>query len=186
MTPRRRLPTLVPLLLALLGAPRAAPAVEVGPACKTEAEKYCKPELKLKKHARDAVLQCLAAYREVLWAKCRAHVDVLRACRDENRRFCEEFLGDEAHRCLDRNRARVSRACRDVLPVPPPVGATDDLGACGLDFDGVCGDVAPGEGREWRCLEERRDAVSAACRADLDRRAPKPRLRRPAPPGPPP
>ena len=51
MTPRRRLPTLVPLLLALLGAPRAAPAVEVGPACKTEAEKYCKPELKLKKHA---------------------------------------------------------------------------------------------------------------------------------------
>jgi hypothetical protein len=58
-------------------------------------------------------------------------------------------------------------ATRAADPTPAPeVGVT--AGPCRADTERLCGDVPAGGGARARCLREKRDQVSAECRAQLE------------------
>lgn len=51
--------------------------------------------------------------------------------------------------------------------------SSDPRGACKIDYDKFCAGIAPGGGRVVACLSEKRDQLSATCKAALDGRKKK-------------
>ncbi|GMP13319.1 MULTISPECIES: cysteine rich repeat-containing protein [Bradyrhizobium] len=51
--------------------------------------------------------------------------------------------------------------------------SSDPRGACKADYDKFCAGIAPGGGRVVACLTEKRDQLSATCKAALDNRKKK-------------
>ena len=51
--------------------------------------------------------------------------------------------------------------------------SSDPRGACKADYDKFCAGIAPGGGRVVACLNDKRDQLSATCKAALDSRKKK-------------
>lgn len=51
--------------------------------------------------------------------------------------------------------------------------SSDPRGACKADYDKFCAGIAPGGGRVIACLNDKRDQLSATCKAALDSRKKK-------------
>ena len=51
--------------------------------------------------------------------------------------------------------------------------SSDPRGACKADYDKFCAGIAPGGGRVVACLNNKRDQLSATCKAALDSRKKK-------------
>ncbi|MHC4055264.1 cysteine rich repeat-containing protein [Bradyrhizobium sp. 25ACV] len=51
--------------------------------------------------------------------------------------------------------------------------SSDPRGACKADYDKFCAGIAPGGGRVVACLTDKRDRLSATCKAALDNRKKK-------------
>ena len=51
--------------------------------------------------------------------------------------------------------------------------SSDPRGACKADYDKFCAGIAPGGGKIIACLNDKRDQLSATCKAALDSRKKK-------------
>lgn len=175
---RRRIAVSLALLACAVAAPPATAKVAVHSACRAEAEKYCKEPLRAKKRGPEKVFRCLLDMSPVLVEPCRKLVEAMAACREDSRRWCKGRISDDGWRCLLARARHTSDRCRALIQAPPPPPPDlDDIGACGVDFERFCAEVAPGDGREWACLARHLEELSAECRADLDRPRPAPKPR---------
>jgi Cysteine rich repeat len=136
------------------------------------------------------------APRPVAHAPTAAQREALkRHCRRDFRRYCAGVQpgGPQALACLERNAARLRRACARAVAAlgvaPPPAVASPPppvfvvtprrareiplrvrlgiLRACERDRAAVCPLVRPGRGRVVVCLAAHMDALSPACRGIL-------------------
>jgi hypothetical protein len=98
------------------------------------------------------------------------------ACRPDVEKFCKDVKpgGGRIVQCLQQHESALSGACRDSMEQGRKRGAAakqrgeEFAEACKADAEKVCKGVQPGEGRVLRCLVEKKDQVSPACRQKIE------------------
>ncbi len=92
-----------------------------------------------------------------------------RPCSEDIANFCKEIEpgGGRIISCLKRHEAQLSPPCRTKLQeVLERIEKIKQV--CTTDIDGFCKGIEPGEGRIARCLEEHRNELTSACRAEME------------------
>ena len=87
------------------------------------------------------------------------------ACRADAQKFCKDVKpgGGRIVQCLAQHESELSAPCRKRM-AEGKQRVEEFAEACKADAAKVCKDVQPGEGRVVRCLVERKDQLSPACR----------------------
>lgn len=98
------------------------------------------------------------------------------ACRSDAEKFCKDVKpgGGRIITCLQQHESALSGACRESLEKGKKRAAQakeryeEFAEACKDDAPKVCKGVQPGEGRVLRCLVEKKDQLSPACRRKIE------------------
>lgn len=91
------------------------------------------------------------------------------ACRADVQKFCKDVKpgGGRVIQCLAQHESELSAPCRSRM-AKGKQRVEEFAEACKSDAAKVCKDVQPGEGRVVRCLAERKDQLSPACRQKIE------------------
>jgi len=98
-----------------------------------------------------------------------------RPCQADAEKFCKDVKpgGGAKVRCLAQHESEVSSACRESLRrakahrEEAKRRSREFVEACKADARKLCNRVNPGEGRVVRCLADKKDQLSPACRDKL-------------------
>jgi hypothetical protein len=88
------------------------------------------------------------------------------ACKADFEKFCKDVKPGQGRivNCMKQHEAELSAACRDQI-ADTREKAQDFTKACRADYEKICKDVKPGQGRIIRCLKAHETILSPACAA---------------------
>lgn len=84
-------------------------------------------------------------------------------CHEDMEKFCKGMKGPEAHDCLEKHKADLSKECMDRRSEMHDQ-MQKQIEACKDDMKKFCADVKPGEGRKMECMKSHEKDLSQGCK----------------------
>lgn len=90
-------------------------------------------------------------------------------CAEDAAKLCKGIQQGEGRiaRCLNQHSSELSPACKENMGEMKEK-IRDFAQACKADKEKLCRDTKPGEGRILRCLKQHEDALSPACKEQME------------------
>lgn len=92
-------------------------------------------------------------------------------CKQDRETLCKDMKGKDMMKCMHENKDKVSPACKEQMEKMKD-HMKEAREACHDDVAKFCGDVKPGKGAIMKCLHDKKDQLSAECRAEMDKGRP--------------
>ena len=141
-------------------------------ACKADREKFCKDV----KPGEGRLAACFKEHEAEVSAACKSHVaervakskELAAACKDDREKLCPGVQPGKGRvaACFEDKAAQLSMGCKAKIATHGKQWK-EARKACAADLKTHCASVK-GHGEKFACLEQHEDALSAACKDEID------------------